>query len=102
VPPECGWHTGTNGFTRLVLDHRSRIVGATIVGPRAGESLAEVILAARSGLRARDIAGTTHAYPTYSDGVWKASLAQVTARLDGFVVRRAVWLLRAIRRSRSI
>ncbi len=40
----------TVGFTRLVLDGRGRIVGATVVWPRAGETLAELNLAVRKGL----------------------------------------------------
>jgi len=65
----------TRGFSRLVLDRRGRVVwGPTIVSPRAGESLAEVTLAVRHGLRAQDLAGATHPYPTYSDGVWKTSV----------------------------
>ncbi|GAA0207256.1 FAD-dependent oxidoreductase [Cytobacillus oceanisediminis] len=88
----------TEGFSRLVLDRKGRVVGATIVGPRAGESLAEVVLAARHGLRARDLAASTHAYPTYGDGVWNASLAQLREDLTGPWARRAVRLLRALRR----
>ena len=86
------------GFSRLVLDGKGRVVGATIVGPRAGESLAEAVLAVRHGLRARDIAGATHAYPTYSDGVWKAAIAQVQAQLTGAVVGRSTSALAAVRR----
>ncbi len=88
----------TEGFTRLVLDRRGRVVGATLVGPRAGESLAEVVLAARHGLRARDLAAAMHAYPTYADGVWKAALAQLRDDLAGPWVRRTVSLLRSVRR----
>jgi len=60
-------HTG--GFSRLVLDRRGCVVGATLAGPRAGEALAEVALAIAKGLRPRALAGTMHAYPTYADGV---------------------------------
>ncbi len=88
----------TAGFSRLVLDGKGRVVGATIVGPRAGESLAEAVLAARHGLRARDIAAATHAYPTYSDGLWKAAIAQVQAQLAGGVTGRAVKAMAAVRR----
>lgn len=88
----------TAGFTRLVLDRRGRVVGATIVGPRAGESLAEAVLAARHGLRARDLAASTHAYPTYGDGVWNAALAQLRHDLEGPWVRRLVTLLLGLRR----
>ncbi len=67
----------TDGFTRLILDRRGKILGGTIVGPRAGESLAELTLAVQKGLTTSDIAGTTHPYPTYSDGVWNAAVADV-------------------------
>ncbi len=88
----------TEGFSRLVLDRRGRIVGATLVGPRAGESLAEVVLAARQGLRARDLAAAMHAYPTYADGVAKAALAQLQQDLASPMARRVVRLLSWLRR----
>ncbi|AXT86290.1 oxidoreductase [Aeromicrobium sp. A1-2] len=88
----------TDGFSRIVLDRKQRVIGATIVGPRAGESLAEVVLAARHGLRARDIAAAMHAYPTYADGVWKAALAQLQEDLASPWARRAVRVLLRLRR----
>ncbi len=91
----------TAGFTRLVLDRRGRIVGATVVGPRAGETLAELTLAVRRGLRARDLAGVMHPYPTWGDGPWNAAVAEVRSQLAGPVVRRAVRALTAMRRRSS-
>lgn len=88
----------TRGITRLVLDRRGRVVGATVVGPRAGETLAELVLAARHGLRARDLAAAMHAYPTYADGVWKAAIAQVQHGLGSPVAARATNVLAAVRR----
>ena len=88
----------TEGFSRLVLDKKGRIVGATVVGPRAGESLAEVVLAAKHGLRARDLASIMHAYPTYADGVAKAALAQLQDDLTSPWVQRVIRLLGALRR----
>ena len=73
----------TAGFTDLVLDGGGRLVGATVVGPRAGESLAELTLAVRHGMRASALAGTTHAYPTYSDAVSNAARGHVRNRLAG-------------------
>ncbi|MCV2490131.1 FAD-dependent oxidoreductase [Geodermatophilus sp. YIM 151500] len=89
---------GTEGFTTLVLDRRRRIVGATVVGPRAGETLGELALAVRRGLRASDLAGTTHPYPTYNDAVVDAALDDVRDRLASFPVRP---LLRAAVRLRG-
>ena len=83
----------TAGFSRLVLDRRGRLIGATVVGPRAGECLAELTLAIRRGLRARDLAGTMHPYPTFGDGPWNAAIAEVRADLGsgpGRVVARGL------------
>lgn len=79
----------TRGFTKLVLDKRHRIVGATVVGPRAGETVGELLLAVRLGLRTRDLAGATHPYPTFNDGPWNAAIADVREQLDAPVARFA-------------
>jgi len=86
------------GYSRLVLDRRGRVVGATVVGPRAGETLAELTLAVRRGLRARDLAGVMHPYPTWGDGPWNAAVAEVRDQLAGPVARRASRALAATRR----
>ena len=88
----------TDGFTQLIVDQRGKILGGTIVGPRAGESLAEVALAVQHGLTTSDVAGTTHAYPTYADGVWNAAVADVRANLESSLMRRATSLLVRVRR----
>jgi len=83
----------TGGFTRLVIDKRGRVLGATVVGPRAGETLAEVTLAISRGLTTRDLAGVTHAYPTYNDGPWNAAIADVQDQLERPATRRALGVL---------
>lgn len=88
----------TEGFTRLAVDRRGRILGATVVGPRAGESLGELALAVRQGLRTRDLAGTTHAYPTWNDGLWNAAIGDVREQLERPATRRALGLLAGARR----
>ncbi len=88
----------TAGFTRLIVDKRGKILGGTIVGPRAGESLAELALAVQHGLTTSDVAGTTHAYPTYADGVWNAAVADVRENLAAPLMRRATSLLVRVRR----
>ena len=88
----------SDGFTKIAVDRRGRILGATIVGPRAGESLGELSVAVRGGQRTRDLAGVTHAYPTYSDGVWNAVIADVRDQLERPVTRRVTGTLVRVRR----
>ncbi|MDQ6848801.1 MAG: NAD(P)/FAD-dependent oxidoreductase, partial [Actinomycetota bacterium] len=88
------------GFSRLVLDRRGRVVGATLVGPRAGEALAEVALAVDLRLRARALARSMHAYPTYADGVWNAAIVEVQAGLRRPAAQRVTRLLGRFRRRR--
>ena len=72
----------TSGFTRITVDRRGRVLGATVVGPRAGETLGELTLAVKQGLRTRDLAAVTHAYPTWNDGAWNVSVADVRHQLE--------------------
>ncbi len=83
----------TEGFTRLVIDRRGRVLGATVVGPRAGETLAEVTLAISRGLTTRDLAGVTHAYPTYNDGPWNAAISDVQDQLARPAMQRVLGVL---------
>jgi len=54
----------TAGFAKLVTDPKGRILGAAIVGPHAGELIAECVLAMSKGMKAGDLSATIHAYPT--------------------------------------
>jgi pyruvate/2-oxoglutarate dehydrogenase complex dihydrolipoamide dehydrogenase (E3) component len=59
----------TDGFTHVVLDAKARVLGATIVAPRAGEMIAELTALVARGDRLRGLASVVHAYPTWSDSV---------------------------------
>jgi pyruvate/2-oxoglutarate dehydrogenase complex dihydrolipoamide dehydrogenase (E3) component len=83
----------TDGFTQLVLGPRGRIIGATVVCPRAGETIAHLAAAARHGWTASQYARTIHPYPAYTDGPWNAALAEVSERLTAPATRRAVKVL---------
>ncbi len=91
----------TAGFARLALGPRHRVVGATVVGPRAGESIGELVLAVRKRLTTSDLAGTTHPYPTYNDGPWNAALQDVQGRLDAPAVKALTHGLTVVRRTMS-
>lgn len=90
----------TQGFTRIVFDRKGVLVGATIVGARAGESLAEVTLAVKRKITASQISGTTHPYPTYNDAVWDACVQVTRHQLGTGVLGLATRLLATIRIAR--
>jgi dihydrolipoamide dehydrogenase len=57
-----------DGLTKLVVDPESgRLLGAGVVGPGAGELIAEAALAVETALLAEDLAATIHAHPTLSE-----------------------------------
>jgi pyruvate/2-oxoglutarate dehydrogenase complex dihydrolipoamide dehydrogenase (E3) component len=91
----------TEGFARLAVGRGGRIVGATIVGPRAGESIAEVTLAVRTRSTVTRLADTVHAYPTYADGPWNAAVDDVRRRLAHPAIQRASRAVVGMRRWRS-
>lgn len=86
-----------NGFSSIVIDKSGTIMGATVVGPRAGESLGELTLAVTKGLKTRDVAGVVHPYPTYNDGPWKAALEDVSKRLSSPTADRVIGVLSTVR-----
>ena len=62
------------GLTKLLIDPESRrILGAGIVGPNAGDLIAEATLAIEMGADAEDLALTIHAHPTLSETVMFAA-----------------------------
>ena len=64
------------GFTKLLFDPQTRrVLGAGIVGPNAGELIAEVALAIEMGADAHDISLSVHPHPTLSETVGLAAEA---------------------------
>ena len=58
------------GFTKLLFDKSSgRVIGGGMVGPNAGDLVAEVGLAIEMGADAADIGLTIHPHPTLSETV---------------------------------
>lgn len=53
----------TSGLAKLVV-RKGRILGASILGPHAGELIHEIVLAMKTGAGIGDISATIHAYPT--------------------------------------
>ncbi len=64
----------TEGFVKVVTKKwSSKILGASIVGPRAGEMLAEISTAMYGKIPLRKLADIVHPYPTYSLAIRKAA-----------------------------
>lgn len=62
------------GVTKLLFDKNTkRLVGAGMVGPNAGELIAETVLALEMGADAEDIGLTIHPHPTLSETVFFAA-----------------------------
>ncbi len=58
------------GMTKVIFDEDShRILGASIIGPNAGELIAEVCLAIEMGCEAEDLSLTIHPHPTLSETI---------------------------------
>jgi dihydrolipoamide dehydrogenase len=64
----------TDGMTKLVIDPKTeRILGVGIVGPGAGEMIAEGVLAVEMGANASDLRMTIHAHPTLSETLMESA-----------------------------
>ena len=64
----------TDGLTKLVVDPETeRLLGVGIVGPGAGELIAEATLALEMGANATDMALTIHPHPTLSETLKEAA-----------------------------
>jgi dihydrolipoamide dehydrogenase len=64
----------TEGSTKLIVDPETeRVLGVGIVGPGAGELIAEGVLAVETAAVAEDIANTIHAHPTLSETLMESA-----------------------------
>jgi dihydrolipoamide dehydrogenase len=63
----------TEGMTKWLVDPAtSRVLGCGIVGPGAGELIAEAVLALEMGCEVRDLTETIHPHPTLSETLMNA------------------------------
>ncbi len=63
-----------DGMTKLILDPKTeRVLGVGIVGPGAGELIAEGVLAVEMGANATDVRMTIHPHPTLSETIMESA-----------------------------
>jgi dihydrolipoamide dehydrogenase len=66
----------TEGFVKIIADARTdRVLGLHILGPDAGDMIAEAALAIEFGAASEDIARTSHPHPTLTEAVREAAMA---------------------------
>ena len=64
------------GFVKMLADFKTdRVLGVHIIGPHAGELIAEMTLAMEFGASSEDIARTCHAHPTFSEAIKESALS---------------------------
>ncbi len=65
----------TDGKVKVLADAKTdRILGVHIIGPRAGDLIAEAVAAIEFGASSEDLARTCHAHPTLSECLREAAL----------------------------
>jgi len=78
----------TEGFGRVHMDRKSgKILGATLVGPHAGEMIGEFVLAIQQGLKLSDLSGVIHPYPTQAEIAKRLGDSSMKSRLKPWMKR---------------
>jgi pyruvate/2-oxoglutarate dehydrogenase complex dihydrolipoamide dehydrogenase (E3) component len=81
-----------DGFLEVRVNRGTdRIVGATCVGPHAGEIIGTISLAMTNGLGLKAIGGTVFPYPTYTEALKKVADAYNRTRLTPLVAKVLKW-----------
>ena len=84
------------GFVKVSADRKGKVLGATVVGRGAGETILPLVMARQHGLGLAKVANTIFPYPTMTEGVKRAAGAYMRSRLDsaaGRTLQRVVrWL----------
>jgi hypothetical protein len=80
----------TEGFAKVLVGRKGRVLGATIVGTRAGQLLLPWILAVKQGLKIGALANLIVHYPTVSEVSKRAAGSYFTAALFSRRTRRVV------------
>ena len=79
----------SEGFTKLLWDKETnRVLGGAIVGPNAGDLIAEIGLAIEMGADATDIGLTIHPHPTLSETVAFAAEAYEGTLTDLYMPKK--------------
>ncbi|MCK5274237.1 MAG: dihydrolipoamide dehydrogenase, partial [Alphaproteobacteria bacterium] len=81
------------GFAKIITDRKGRILGATIVGPHAGELILPWVMAVSGKWKIGAMAGAMAPYPTLSEAGKRAAGSWYTPKLFSERTRRIVRFL---------
>jgi pyruvate/2-oxoglutarate dehydrogenase complex dihydrolipoamide dehydrogenase (E3) component len=85
----------TNGHIKVITDRHGGILGVTIVGPEAGETITPWALAMAQKLNIRALAGLIVPFPAYAEVGKRAAMTYFMRGLTSSQVRRIIgWLRR--------
>jgi len=83
----------TDGKIKLLLDKKDKPLGVQILGPHAGDLLAEWVAALNGTLRLSTIAGAIHPYPTFAEINKRVTGSVLSPKLFSGKVRKILKLL---------
>jgi len=73
----------SEGLVKFLSDAETdRVLGVHIIGPNAGELIAEATLGIEYGASSEDIARTCHAHPTLSEAVKEAAMSTYSSPIN--------------------
>lgn len=75
------------GLVKLILSKNGKILGASILGNRAGEMMCEVQVIKTLGIKMSRISKVIHPYPTYSEAFQKIGKKVLVDNIKGFFRR---------------
>ncbi len=78
----------TGGMIKVILDKRGKVLGASILGERAGELISEIQVLKTLGVPYKKLLNVIHPYPTYGEALNKISKSvAVDALLNNPIVK---------------
>ncbi|MBX9927165.1 MAG: dihydrolipoamide dehydrogenase, partial [Hyphomicrobiaceae bacterium] len=86
----------TEGLAKIIIAPNGRILGATIVGPRAGELIGTWGVAISAKLKIGAIASSVMPYPTLSEISKRAAGSYYTPKLFSPLTRRIVGIVQRV------